>query len=79
MVNDKGNGIGEWKRMKEIKSYFAFSASWGPPADVYEDDKEIRIVVDIAGINPDQLEEAIDLALVQTAGRDNKVSASLAA
>ncbi len=41
--------------MKGRKSYVTFSATWGPAADVYEDDKEIRIVVDIAGVDPDQL------------------------
>jgi hypothetical protein len=34
--------------MKEVRSCYTFSAPWGPAADVYEDDKEIRIVVDIA-------------------------------
>jgi HSP20 family protein len=54
--------------MKEIRSYFAFSASWGPAADVYEDEKEIRIVVDIAGVDPDQLEIRVDGEVIQITG-----------
>ncbi len=54
--------------MKEMKRYLAFSASWGPAADVYEGEKEIRIVVDIAGIDPDQLEIRVDREVIQIAG-----------
>jgi len=65
---DKWKRVGVRTRMKEIRSYLAISASWGPAADVYEDDKEIRIVVDIAGVDLDQMEIRADGEVIQIAG-----------
>ncbi len=54
--------------MKELRGYLAVSALWGPAVDVYEDEKEIRIVVDIAGVDLDELEIRADGEVIQIDG-----------
>jgi HSP20 family protein len=52
------------------KNYCLFSpAAWMPTADVYEKKEEILVVVDLAGVERDQLEVTLDGRTIQIAGR----------
>ncbi|NWF91443.1 MAG: Hsp20/alpha crystallin family protein [Syntrophaceae bacterium] len=42
------------------KSFLFFSSSWEPAADIYEDEREIKIVVDAAGVDPERLQITLE-------------------
>lgn len=53
-----------------IQNPFLFSpAPWVPMADVYEDDQQILIMVDIAGIDRDEIKVTLDGRTIHITGR----------
>ena len=54
------------------RNFCLFSpTSWVPMADVYEDDQHIAIVVDLAGVERDNLRVTLDGRIIEITGRRN--------
>ena len=67
--------INSFSRAERLRQQFfslqstAGAASWEPPIDVLETDREILILVALPGVDPDQVEAVIDNGTLVVSGR----------